>query len=106
MLRHCQHPVPQVELSVGSTPELCPQQGSHFVSQHILIKTMLPCHSNNFHRCSLLASVLEDEVLHLSVASDLKNDLVDVMVLHNVAEVQQAKMEIFHLPSAIRTGKN
>ncbi|KAF4791478.1 hypothetical protein TURU_131639 [Turdus rufiventris] len=47
--------------------------------------------------------VLEDEVLHLSVASDLKNDLVDVMVLHNVAEVQQAKLEIFHLPSAIRT---
>uniref|UniRef100_A0A8C3UU72 Cilia- and flagella-associated protein 43 n=1 Tax=Catharus ustulatus TaxID=91951 RepID=A0A8C3UU72_CATUS len=47
--------------------------------------------------------VVEDEVLHLSVVSDLKNDLVDVMVLFNVAEIQQARLEIFHLPSAIRT---
>ncbi|XP_014739240.1 PREDICTED: cilia- and flagella-associated protein 43 [Sturnus vulgaris] len=47
--------------------------------------------------------VLEDEVLHLSVISDLKNDLVDMMVLLNVAKVQQARLDIFHLSSAIRT---
>lgn len=42
-------------------------------------------------------------MLHLSVISDLKNDLVEVMVLLNVAEVQQARLEIFHLSSAIAT---
>ncbi|KAM4775662.1 cilia- and flagella-associated protein 43 isoform 3-T3 [Cyanocitta cristata] len=47
--------------------------------------------------------VLADEVLHLSVISDLKNDLVEVMVLLNVTEVQQARLEIFHLSSAIAT---
>ncbi|TRZ25567.1 hypothetical protein HGM15179_001626 [Zosterops borbonicus] len=47
--------------------------------------------------------VLADEVLHLSVFSDLKNDVVEVMVLLNVAEVQQARLEIFRLPSAIIT---
>ncbi|XP_066047799.1 cilia- and flagella-associated protein 43 [Chamaea fasciata] len=47
--------------------------------------------------------VLADEVLHLSVLSDLKNDLVEVMVLINVAEIQQARLEIFHLSSAIIT---
>ncbi|XP_053839965.1 cilia- and flagella-associated protein 43 [Vidua macroura] len=47
--------------------------------------------------------VLADEVLHLSVISDLKDDLVEVMVLLNVAEVQQARLEIFHLSSAMIT---
>ncbi|XP_014105575.1 PREDICTED: cilia- and flagella-associated protein 43 [Pseudopodoces humilis] len=47
--------------------------------------------------------VVADEVLHLSVLSDLKNDLVEVVVLLNVAEVQQARLEIFHLSSAIIT---
>ncbi|XP_072787334.1 cilia- and flagella-associated protein 43 isoform X5 [Taeniopygia guttata] len=45
--------------------------------------------------------VLADEVLHLSVISDLKYDSVEVMVLLNVAEVQQARLEIFHLSSAM-----
>ncbi|XP_041271676.1 cilia- and flagella-associated protein 43 [Onychostruthus taczanowskii] len=47
--------------------------------------------------------VLADEVLHLSVISDFKNDLVEVMVLLNVAEVQQARLEIFRLSSAMIT---
>ncbi|XP_033371395.1 cilia- and flagella-associated protein 43 isoform X3 [Parus major] len=47
--------------------------------------------------------VVADEVLHLSVLSDIKNDLVEVMVLLNVAEVQRARLEIFHLSSAIIT---
>ncbi|XP_039927326.1 cilia- and flagella-associated protein 43 [Hirundo rustica] len=47
--------------------------------------------------------VLADEVLHLSVLSHLKNDQVEVMVLLNLAEVQQARLEIFHLSSAIIT---
>ncbi|XP_032550293.1 cilia- and flagella-associated protein 43 isoform X4 [Chiroxiphia lanceolata] len=47
--------------------------------------------------------VLADEVLDLSVVSDLKNDLVEVMVLLNVAEVQRARLEIFCLSSAITT---
>ncbi|XP_063261434.1 cilia- and flagella-associated protein 43 isoform X2 [Prinia subflava] len=47
--------------------------------------------------------VVADEVLHLSVLSDLKNDLVEVMVLLKLAEVQQARLEIFHLSSAIIT---
>nr|XP_030132217.3 cilia- and flagella-associated protein 43 isoform X1 [Taeniopygia guttata] len=45
--------------------------------------------------------VLAGEVLHLSVISDLKYDSVEVMVLLNVAEVQQARLEIFHLSSAM-----
>lgn len=53
----------------------------------------------------LPVSVLAGEVLHLSVLSDLKNDLVEVMVLLKVAEVQKARLEIFHLSSAIITGK-
>ncbi|XP_064519316.1 cilia- and flagella-associated protein 43 isoform X6 [Pseudopipra pipra] len=47
--------------------------------------------------------VLADEVLDLSVVSDLKNDLVEVMVLLNGAEVQRARLEIFCLSSAITT---
>lgn len=49
---------------------------------------------------------MADEALHLSVISDLKNDLVEVMVLLNVAEDQKARLEIFRLSSAIITGKN
>ncbi|XP_026655478.2 cilia- and flagella-associated protein 43 isoform X2 [Zonotrichia albicollis] len=47
--------------------------------------------------------VLEGEVLHLCVTPDLKHDLVKVMVLLNVAEDQQARLEIFHLTSAMIT---
>lgn len=67
---------------------------------------MLPCFSNNLHLCSLTASVLANEVLDLSVASDFKNDLVEVVVLLKVAEVQRARLEIFCLSSALTTGKN
>lgn len=45
-------------------------------------------------------------MLDLSVVSDLKSDLVEVMVLHNVAEVQRARLDIFFLPSALTTGKH
>ncbi|KAL9846804.1 cilia- and flagella-associated protein 43 isoform 3-T3 [Geothlypis trichas] len=48
-------------------------------------------------------TVLEDEVLHLSVTPDLNHDLVKVMVLLDVAEFQQARLEIFHLSSAMIT---
>ncbi|XP_030917176.1 cilia- and flagella-associated protein 43 [Geospiza fortis] len=48
-------------------------------------------------------TVLEDEVLHLSVTPDLKPDLVKVMILPNVTEVQQARLEIFHLSSEMIT---
>uniref|UniRef100_A0A8C0I9U0 Cilia and flagella associated protein 43 n=1 Tax=Bubo bubo TaxID=30461 RepID=A0A8C0I9U0_BUBBB len=58
---------------------------------------------NNLHWCSLPASVLADEVLDLSVVSDFRNDLVEVMVLLNVAEVQRARLEIFCLSSALTT---
>ncbi|XP_009867672.1 PREDICTED: WD repeat-containing protein 96, partial [Apaloderma vittatum] len=47
--------------------------------------------------------VLSDEALDLSVVSDFNNDLVEVVVLLNVAEVQQARLEIFCLPSALTT---
>ncbi|XP_009572136.1 PREDICTED: WD repeat-containing protein 96, partial [Fulmarus glacialis] len=47
--------------------------------------------------------VLADEVLELSVVSDFKNDLVEVVVLLNVAEVQRARLEIFCLSSALTT---
>ncbi|XP_064573137.1 cilia- and flagella-associated protein 43 isoform X3 [Zonotrichia leucophrys gambelii] len=47
--------------------------------------------------------VLDGEVLHLCVTPDLKHDLVKVMVLLNVAEDQQARLEIFHLTSAMIT---
>ncbi|XP_064000506.1 cilia- and flagella-associated protein 43 [Pogoniulus pusillus] len=47
--------------------------------------------------------VLEEEVLDLSVVSDLRSDLVEVMVLHNVAEVQRARLDIFFLSSALTT---
>lgn len=67
---------------------------------------MLPCFSNNLHWCSLSASVLEDQVLDLSVVSEFKSDLVEVMVLVNVAEVQRARLETFCLCSALTTGKN
>ncbi|XP_068544544.1 cilia- and flagella-associated protein 43 isoform X2 [Anas acuta] len=46
-------------------------------------------------------TVLADEVLGLSVVSDFENNLVEVMVLLNVAEVQRARLEIFCLPSAL-----
>ncbi|KAM9611800.1 cilia- and flagella-associated protein 43 isoform 1-T2 [Morphnus guianensis] len=47
--------------------------------------------------------VLADEVLDLSVASDFKNDLVEVVLLLKVAEVQRARLEIFCLSSALAT---
>uniref|UniRef100_A0A663MGL3 Cilia- and flagella-associated protein 43 n=1 Tax=Athene cunicularia TaxID=194338 RepID=A0A663MGL3_ATHCN len=47
--------------------------------------------------------VLADEVLDLSVVSDFRNDLVEVMVLLNVAEIQRARLEIFCLSSALTT---
>ncbi|XP_059707908.1 cilia- and flagella-associated protein 43 isoform X1 [Haemorhous mexicanus] len=47
--------------------------------------------------------VLEDEVLHLSVISDLKNDLVRVTVLLKGVEVQQARLELFSLSSSMIT---
>ncbi|XP_009948640.1 PREDICTED: WD repeat-containing protein 96, partial [Leptosomus discolor] len=47
--------------------------------------------------------VLADEVLDLSVVSDFKNDLVEVVVLLHVAEVQRARLEIFCLSSALTT---
>ncbi|XP_035185715.1 cilia- and flagella-associated protein 43 isoform X4 [Oxyura jamaicensis] len=46
-------------------------------------------------------TVLADEVLGLSVVSDFKNNLVEVMVLLNAAEVQRARLEIFCLSSAL-----
>uniref|UniRef100_A0A8C3PJR8 Cilia- and flagella-associated protein 43 n=1 Tax=Calidris pygmaea TaxID=425635 RepID=A0A8C3PJR8_9CHAR len=46
---------------------------------------------------------LADEVLDLSVVSDLKNDSVEVVALLNVAEVQRARLAIFCLPSALTT---
>ncbi|XP_050755078.1 cilia- and flagella-associated protein 43 [Gymnogyps californianus] len=50
--------------------------------------------------------VLADEVLDLSVVSDLKSDLVEVVVLLNVAEVQRARLEIFYLSSSALTTDN
>ncbi|XP_075362696.1 cilia- and flagella-associated protein 43 [Mycteria americana] len=47
--------------------------------------------------------VLADDVLDLSVVSDFKNDLVEVVILLNVAEVQRARLEIFCLSSALAT---
>ncbi|XP_054687133.1 cilia- and flagella-associated protein 43 isoform X1 [Grus americana] len=47
--------------------------------------------------------VLADEMLDLSVVSDFKNDLVEVVVLLQVAEVQRARLEIFLLSSALTT---
>ncbi|XP_063194806.1 cilia- and flagella-associated protein 43 [Chroicocephalus ridibundus] len=47
--------------------------------------------------------VLADEVLDLSVVSDLKNDFVEVVALLNIAEVQRARLEIFCLSSALTT---
>ncbi|XP_074731330.1 cilia- and flagella-associated protein 43 isoform X2 [Strix uralensis] len=47
--------------------------------------------------------VLTDEVLDLSVVSDFRNDLVEVMILLNVAEVQRARLEIFCLSSGLTT---
>lgn len=86
--------------------EVCSNQGSYFASRDILVKTVLPWFSNNLHWCFLPASVLADEVLDLSVVSDFKNDLVEVVILLNVAEVQRARLEIFCLSSALTTGKN
>ncbi|XP_021254283.1 cilia- and flagella-associated protein 43 isoform X2 [Numida meleagris] len=48
--------------------------------------------------------VLAGEVLSLSVVSDFKNNLVEVMVLLSVAEVQQTKLEIFCLSSELTKG--
>ncbi|KAM6066889.1 cilia- and flagella-associated protein 43 [Chlamydotis macqueenii] len=47
--------------------------------------------------------VLTGEVMGLSVVSDFKIDLVEVVVLLNVAEVQRARLEIFGLSSALTT---
>ncbi|XP_032844431.2 cilia- and flagella-associated protein 43 isoform X3 [Tyto alba] len=47
--------------------------------------------------------VLEAEVLDLSVISDFRNDLVEVLVLLNIADVQQARLEIFCVSSALTT---
>lgn len=49
---------------------------------------------------------MTDEVLDLSVASDFRNDLVEVVVLLNIAEVQRARLEIFCLSSALTAGEN
>ncbi|XP_057276998.1 cilia- and flagella-associated protein 43 isoform X1 [Pezoporus wallicus] len=46
---------------------------------------------------------LAGEVLDLSVLSDFKSDLVEVVVLLNVAVVQQARLETFCLSSALTT---
>ncbi|XP_040530043.1 cilia- and flagella-associated protein 43 isoform X3 [Gallus gallus] len=45
--------------------------------------------------------VLAGEVLSLSVVSDFKNNLVEVIVLLSVAENQQTRLEIFCLSSAL-----
>ncbi|NWI16625.1 CFA43 protein, partial [Crypturellus soui] len=47
--------------------------------------------------------VLADEVLGLSVLSDFRHDLVEVVVLLKVAEVQRGRLEIFCLSSALTT---
>ncbi|KAM6329855.1 cilia- and flagella-associated protein 43 isoform 2-T2 [Podargus strigoides] len=47
--------------------------------------------------------VLADEVLGLSVVSDFKNDLVEVVVLLNVADIQRARLEVFCPSSALAT---
>ncbi|XP_056208362.1 cilia- and flagella-associated protein 43 isoform X1 [Falco biarmicus] len=47
--------------------------------------------------------VLADEVLDLSVVSDLKNDLVEVVALLNAADAQRARLESFYLSPALRT---
>ncbi|NWX82783.1 CFA43 protein, partial [Nothoprocta pentlandii] len=47
--------------------------------------------------------VLTDEVLGLSIVSDFKHDLVEVVVLLKIAEVQRARLDIFCLPSALTT---
>ncbi|XP_010022713.1 PREDICTED: WD repeat-containing protein 96, partial [Nestor notabilis] len=46
---------------------------------------------------------LAGEVLDLSVVSDFKNDLVEVVVLLNVTVVQRARLETFCLSSALAT---
>ncbi|XP_031453373.1 cilia- and flagella-associated protein 43 isoform X2 [Phasianus colchicus] len=48
--------------------------------------------------------VLAGEVLSLSVVSDFKNNVVEVMVLLNVAEIQQTRLEIFCLSSTLMEG--
>ncbi|NXC44621.1 CFA43 protein, partial [Penelope pileata] len=45
--------------------------------------------------------VLAGEVLSLSVVSDFKNNLVEVVTLLNVAQAQQTRLEIFCLSSAL-----
>uniref|UniRef100_A0A8D0KRK5 Cilia- and flagella-associated protein 43 n=1 Tax=Strix occidentalis caurina TaxID=311401 RepID=A0A8D0KRK5_STROC len=95
--------VHRIFLSKFPVPDMDSEQGCLFVSHDILVKTMLPCFSNNLHWCSLPASVLADEVLDLSVVSDFRNDLVEVMILLNVAEVQRARLEIFCLSSGLTT---
>ncbi|XP_064320171.1 cilia- and flagella-associated protein 43 [Phalacrocorax carbo] len=47
--------------------------------------------------------VVADEVLDLSVVSDFRNDLVEVVILLNVADVQRARLEIFCLAAALTT---
>ncbi|XP_031410356.1 cilia- and flagella-associated protein 43-like isoform X2 [Meleagris gallopavo] len=48
--------------------------------------------------------VLAGEVLSLSVVSDFKNSVVEVMVVLNVAEIQQTRLEIFCLPPTLMEG--
>ncbi|XP_052533882.1 cilia- and flagella-associated protein 43 isoform X1 [Tympanuchus pallidicinctus] len=48
--------------------------------------------------------VLAGEVVSLSVVSDFKNNVVEVMVLLNVAEIQQTRLEIFCLSSTLMEG--
>ncbi|XP_015722732.1 cilia- and flagella-associated protein 43 [Coturnix japonica] len=48
--------------------------------------------------------VLAGEVLSLSLVSDFKNNLIEVMVLLSVAENQPTRMEMFCLSSALREG--
>ncbi|OXB82375.1 UNVERIFIED_CONTAM: hypothetical protein H355_009300 [Colinus virginianus] len=48
--------------------------------------------------------VLAGEVLSLSVVSDFKNNLVEVVVLLSVADIQQTRLEIFCLSPALMKG--
>ncbi|XP_072196068.1 cilia- and flagella-associated protein 43 [Excalfactoria chinensis] len=48
--------------------------------------------------------VLAGEVLSLSVVSDFRNNSIEVVVLLSVAEIQQTRLEVFCLPSALREG--
>ncbi|XP_067995516.1 cilia- and flagella-associated protein 43 isoform X1 [Melanerpes formicivorus] len=96
--------VHRIFLSTFSVLSLhCDQSGQFLIARategHIFILDARP--SKLFQVLGYI--VLADEVLDLSVVSDFKNDLVEVMVLLNVAEVQRARLEIFFLSSALIT---